>query len=179
MIFPHPLQIVWIVSTSFKFASVPRPKSFALSAEHLVTAFGFVDRNFAIWAWFSVVLEEKNGSDSVGIANMRVIIAISLEFPAMRTSVFMACATFPSGRDEAVAVGISTAMNELIGCIIGGSGRIMTQQLSLGQNEIVFVGDECFDLRINRLKLIVNVMDELVMRDGGLSGRKHGLFLGE
>jgi hypothetical protein len=110
---------------------------------------------------------------------MRVIIAISLEFPAMRTSVFMACATFPSGRDEAVAVGISTAMNELIGCIIGGSGRIMTQQLSLGQNEIVFVGDECFDLRINRLKLIVNVMDELVMRDGGLSGRKHGLFLGE
>jgi len=124
MIFTHPLQIVWIVSASFKFASVPRPKPFALSAEHLVTAFGFVDRNFAIRAWFSVVLEEKDGSDSVGIADMERIIAISLEFPAMNTSVFLACATFPSGRDEAVAVGISTPMNELIGRIV--SGRIMT-----------------------------------------------------
>ena len=95
---------MWIVSAGFKFASVPRPKPFALSAEHLVTAFGFVDRNFAIWAWFSVVLEEKHGSDSVGIANMRRIISISLEFPAMNTRVFMAGATFPSGRDEAIAV---------------------------------------------------------------------------
>lgn len=29
------------------------------------------------------------------------------------------------------------------------------------------------------LNLIVNVLDELVMRDDSLSGRKHGLFLGE
>ena len=179
MIFTHPLQIVWIVSASFKFASVPRPKPFALSAEHLVTPFGFVNRNFAIWAWFCVVLKEKDGSDSVGIADMERIIAISLEFPAMSTSVFLTCATFPSGRDETVAVGISTPMNELIGCIIGDSGRIMTLQLSLGLNEIVFVGDEGFDLCIDRLELIVNVLDELVMRDSGLSGRKHGLFLGE
>ena len=27
--------------------------------------------------------------------------------------------------------------------------------------------------------LMVNVLDELVMKDGGLCGRKHGLFLGE
>ena len=41
------------------------------------------------------------------------------------------------------------------------------------------MGDEGFDLCIDRLELIVNVLYELVMRDSGLSGRKHGLFLGE
>ena len=69
-------------------------------------------------------------------------------------------------------------MNELIGSI-SGSGRVMPLQCTFSLHEIVFVGDEGFDLCIDRLKLIVNVVDELVMRDGGLSSRKHGLFLCE
>ena len=32
---------------------------------------------------------------------------------------------------------------------------------------------------MNVLDLIVNVLDEFVMSDGGLSGREHGLFLSE
>ena len=56
MIFAHPLQVVRIVSASFKLAGVPRPKAFALSAEHLVTSFSLVNKNLAIRAWFSVVL---------------------------------------------------------------------------------------------------------------------------
>ena len=70
MIFAHPLQVVWIVSASFKLAGVPRPKTFALSAEHLIASFGFVNRNFAVWARFSVSLKEGDGSERVRIANM-------------------------------------------------------------------------------------------------------------
>ena len=44
MIIAHPLQEVRIVSASFKATGVPGPKAFALSAEHLVAAFGFLDR---------------------------------------------------------------------------------------------------------------------------------------
>lgn len=83
MIFPHPLQVVRIVSASFKFAGIPRPKAFALSAEHLITSLGFVNGNFAIRARFGVVLEKSDRSKSVGIANMKWIIAIALEFAAV------------------------------------------------------------------------------------------------
>ena len=69
-ILAHPLQIMRIVSASFKPASVPRPKALALSAEHLITALGFVNENLAIGAWFCVGLEKGDGSDGVGIANM-------------------------------------------------------------------------------------------------------------
>ena len=52
-------------------------------------------------------------------------------------------------------------------------------QLALGLHEIVFVGDERFDLRHSVLDLMINVLDEFVMKHGDLSGRKHGLFLSE
>jgi hypothetical protein len=83
MIFPHPLQVVRIVSASFKLAGIPRPKAFALSAEHLITSLGFVNRNFAIRARFGVGLEKSDRSKSVGIANMIRIIPRSLEFSAV------------------------------------------------------------------------------------------------
>jgi len=179
MIFAHPLQVVRIVSASFKLASVPRPEAFALRAEHLIAALGFVNRNLAIGARFGVVFEKGDGSDRVRIANMVGIIAICLEFPAMRTRVLVADAALPRGRDEAVAVGISAAVNELISGIGDSSGRVMTLQLPFCLHEIVFVGDEGFDLGESVPDLIVNVLDELVMNDGSLSSRKHGLFLGK
>ena len=55
----------------------------------------------------------------------------------------------------------------------------MTLQLSFCLHEIVFVGDEGFDLGESVLDLNVNILDEFVMNDGGLSCGKHGLFLCE
>ena len=179
MIFAHPLQIVWIVSASFKLASVPRPKTFALRAKHLIASLGLVNGNLAIRAWFCVVFEKGNRSDRVRIANVVGIIAICLEFPAVGTSVFIADAALPSGRYETVAVGISAAMDELIGVIGINGGRIMTLQLTFCLYEIVFALVEGFDLCIDIPDLIVNILDELVMNDGGLCSRKHGLFLGK
>jgi hypothetical protein len=69
-IFAHPLQIMWIVSANLKASGVPRPKTLALSAKHLITALGFVNENLAIGAGLGVGLEKGDGSDSVGIANM-------------------------------------------------------------------------------------------------------------
>ena len=47
--------------------------------------------------------------------------------------------TFPSVRDEAVAFGMSAAMNELIGGIgMGVDGRVMLHQLSFCLHEINF-----------------------------------------
>ena len=83
MSFPHPLQVVWIVTASFKLASVPRPKALALSAEHLVAAVSLVYRNLAIWAGFGGGLEKSDRSNGVRIANVIVIIVSSLEFPAL------------------------------------------------------------------------------------------------
>jgi hypothetical protein len=105
------------------------------------------------------------------------IIATGLGFPAIGAGVFVAYAALPSGRDEAVAVGISAAMDELIGVIGINRRRIMTLQLTFCLYEIVFALVECFDLCIDIPDLIVNVLDELVMNDGSLCGRKHGLFL--
>ena len=71
-------------------------------------------------------------------------------------------------------------MNELIGGGIGiNVGRVMALQLTFCLNEIIFDGIERLYLFTNVFDLMVNVVDEFVMRNGGLSGRKHGLFLGE
>ena len=117
LIIAHPLQEVWVVSASFKASGVPGPKAFALGAEHLVAAFGLVNGNFAIGAGFSVVLQKSDGSDGVGVANVSGVIVSGLEFPAMRAGVLVAGGALPSGRDEAVACGISAAVNELFGLV--------------------------------------------------------------
>jgi hypothetical protein len=69
-IFAHPLQIMWIVSANLKASGVPRPKTLALSAEHLIASVGFVNENLAIGAGLCVGLEKGDRGDSVGIANM-------------------------------------------------------------------------------------------------------------
>ena len=89
-VFTHPLQIMRIVSAKFKLASVPRPKPLALGAKHLVAALSLVNKNLAIGAGFSVLLQQGDGCKRVGIANMLFIIPGSLEFPAMRTGVLVA-----------------------------------------------------------------------------------------
>lgn len=103
-----------VVTASFKSSGVPRPKALALRAEHLVTPVGLVHENLAIRAWFSVGLQKSDRGDRVGVAHMVRIVAIGLEFPAMGTSVLVTGGTLPGGRDEAVAFGISTAMNEFV-----------------------------------------------------------------
>jgi hypothetical protein len=174
---------VWIVTASFKSPGVPRPKALALRAEHLVTAVGLVNENLAIRARFSVGLQKSDRCDSVGVADMERIVAIGLEFPAMRASVLVTGCTLPSGRDEPVAFGISTAMNELMVVVVGRivflQMRVVSSQLKSGVHQI---GLECLktlDFRGYVLDLIINVLDEPVMSDGSLRGRKHGLFLGE
>ena len=77
-IFSHPLQIMWIVSANLKPARIPRPKALALRAKHLITPLGFVNKNLAIRTRFCVGLQKSNGSDSVRIANMCLIIPGSL-----------------------------------------------------------------------------------------------------
>ena len=109
MIVTHPLQVVRVVSASFKATGVPGPEAFALGAEHLVAALGLVDGNLAIGAGFGVVFQESDRCDGVGVAKVCVV----LEFPAMGAGVLVAGGALPSGRDEAVACGISAAVNEL------------------------------------------------------------------
>jgi hypothetical protein len=74
----HPLQIVRIVSASFKSSGVPRPKALALCAEHLVTSVGLVHENLAIGAGFCVGLQKSNRSDGIRVAHMVRIVAIGL-----------------------------------------------------------------------------------------------------
>lgn len=98
----------------------------------------------------------------------------------MRAGVIFTGGTFPSGGDEAVAFVMSAAMNELIGGIgMVVCGRFIQHQLPFCLHEIKFEGIEGLDLSGNVFDLIVNVLDEFVMSYGGLSGRKHGLFLSE
>jgi len=70
MIIAHPLQVVWIVTASFKAPGVPGPKALALGAKHLVTSLGLVNGNLAIGARFSVVLQESDRGNRVGVANV-------------------------------------------------------------------------------------------------------------
>jgi hypothetical protein len=184
LIFADPLEVVWIVSASFKSSSVPRPKSLALGAEHLITSVSLVNKNLAIRARFGVGLQKSDGRDGIRIAHMEWIIAISLDFPAMRASVLVTGGTLPSGRDESVAVVMSTAMNEFVAVVMVARSVLLwewsiTYQLNFGAHQIVLECDEALDFGINGLDLIGNVVDESVMSDGSLSSRKHGLFLGE
>ena len=90
--------------------------------------------------------------------------------------------TLPGGRDEAVAVGISAAMNEFVVPLVRFMVlrlRTVSSQLKFGVHQIILECLKALDFSIDRLDLIVNVLDETVMRDGSLSGRKHGLFLGK
>jgi hypothetical protein len=171
---------VWIVPASFKPAGVPGPKALALSAKHLVTALRLVNENLAIGTRFGVVLQKSDRSNGVGVANVQGIIAFSLEFPAMGTGVFVTGGTLPSGRDEAVAVGISTAVNELFSVVVVPPlCGALTLQLMLGDQQIGLESLKLLNLCMNVLDLVVNALDETVMRDGSLSCRKHGLFLCE
>ena len=53
-----------------------------------------------------------------------------LEFPAMWAGVFVTGCALPSGRDEAVAVGMSAAVNELFGLVVVVVIRTLTLKLS-------------------------------------------------
>jgi hypothetical protein len=142
----------------------------------LVAAFRFVNKNLAIGARFGVGLEKCNRSDSVGIADMVRVISGGLEFPAMGAGVLVADATFPSGRDESIAIGISAAMNERF----SKNDRVrLCGQLSASVKEVIFEGGECLDLSMNILDLRIKTGKKFVMGERGLSGRKHGLFLSE
>jgi len=132
---PHPLQIMRIVSASFKLASVPRPKALALRAKHLVASLGLVNKNLAIGTGFCVLLQQSDRGERVGIANMCLIIPGGLEFPAMRTGVLVASGTLPSGRHKAIAVGISTAMNELLNGF--NIVRALADQSNFGPMQII------------------------------------------
>ena len=134
-IFAHPLQIMRIVSANLKSPGIPRPKALALGAKHLVAALSLVNKNLAIGAWFSVLLQERNRRKRVGIANMCVIIPGGLEFPAMCTGVLVASGTLPSGRHKAITVGISTAMYELLN-ILNLVGAL-SHQLSLCPIQVI------------------------------------------
>ena len=173
-----------VVSASFKSSGVPRPKALALCAEHLVTSVGLVHENLAIGAWFCVGLQKSDRGDRVGVAHMVRIVAIGLEFPAMGTSVLVTGGTLPGGRDEAVAFGISAAMNEFV--IVAPLGRFLhmcvvsvSSQLKFGVHQIGLECLKALDFSGYALDLIINVLDEPVMSDGSLRGRKHGLFLGK
>jgi hypothetical protein len=176
-IFAHPLQIVWIVSANFKSPGIPRPKALALGAKHLITSLGLVNENLAIRARFSVLLQQSDGSKGVGIANMCIIIASGLEFPAMCTSVLVASGTLPSGRQKAIAVGISTSMNELVNILklVGA----LSHQLILGHIQVILECLKLLHLSDDVLDLHVDVVNEAVVRDRSLCGGKHGLFLSE
>jgi hypothetical protein len=98
----------------------------------------------------------------------------------VHTGVLVTGGTLPSGRHEAVAVGIGTAMNELrFMVLVVRVVMCMTHELIFSDDEIVLESDELLDLRVYVLDLCVNILDESVMGNSGLRGGKHGLFLSE
>jgi hypothetical protein len=104
------------------------------------------------------------------------IIVLSLEFPALRASVFVACGTLPSGRNESIAVRIRTPMNKLICGSINLHGSFALQ-LIFGAYQINPKILKLLDLVRNILDLCVYYIHKTIMRYGSLGGRKHGLFL--
>lgn len=103
-----------------------------------------------------------------------------LEFAAVRTCVLVTSGTLPSGRDETVAFGIGTAMNEgRVWKVVVMVVRILLQELTFGNHKIIAKSGELLDLCGDVLDLCVNVLNEAVMGDGSLCGGKHGLFLCE
>lgn len=158
---------------SLKLASIPRPKTLALSAKHLVASLSLMNKYLAIGTVFGVLLQHGNRSNRVRIANM----VISLKFPAMRTRVFVASGTLPSGGDKAIAFRISTAMDELLNIfkIVGA----LTNQAIFGMIQIILELLELLDLSDDVLDLCIDVVNKTVMSECSLCGRKHGLFLSE
>lgn len=55
----------------------------------------------------------------------------------------------------------------------------MSSQVIFCVHQIGLERLKALDFSSNRLDLSINVVDESVVRDGNLSSRKHGLFLGE
>ena len=102
-----------------------------------------------------------------------------LEFAAVRTCVLVTSCTLPSGRHETVAFGIGTAMNECRVWKVVVMVRILLQELTFGNHEVVPKSGELLDLCGDVLDLCVNVLNEAVMGDGSLCCGKHGLFLCE
>ena len=102
-----------------------------------------------------------------------------LEFAAVRTCVLVTSGTLPSGRDETVAFGIGTAMNECRVWKVVVMVGILLQELTFGNHEIIAKSGELLDLCGDVLDLCVNVLNETVMGDGSLCCGKHGLFLCE
>lgn len=176
-VFAHPLQIMRIVSANLKSSSIPRPKALTLGAKHLVASLGLMNENLAIGARFSVLLQERNGSNRVGIANMCVIMPGSLKFPAMCTGVLVASCTLPSGREKAIAFRISTAMYELLN-IFSVFGSLL-HQLVLGSVQVKLECLKLLNLSVDILYLCIDAGNEAVMRNSSLCGREHGLFLSE
>ena len=129
---------------SLEFASIPRPKTLALSAKHLVAALGLVNKNLAIRTRLGVLLQQGNRSDSVGIANM----VIRLKFPAMSTRVFVASGTLPSGGDKAIAFRISTAMDELLNIRTMIVIKAIVYDAMLGQIQVILEFLELSNLSI-------------------------------
>jgi hypothetical protein len=71
-------------------------------------------------------------------------------------------------------------VNELFGVVlVHPLCGVLTLQLKLGVHQIGLESLKLIDLCLNVLDLVVNALDEPVMRDGSLSGREHGLFLCE
>ena len=89
--------------------------------------------------------------------------------------------TLPSGRHEAVAVVMCTAMKEGVCVVIMVVGILhtMIHKASFCLHEITAKSEKLLDLRGDVLDLIVNALNEPVMGDGSLCGGKHGLFLCE
>jgi hypothetical protein len=158
---------------SLELASIPRPKALALSAKHLVAALGLMNKNLAIGTRFSVAFQQSDRCKRVVIANM----CVGLEFPAMSAGVFVASGTLPSGRHEAIAVGISTSMDELLN--VFNIVRALSHQLVFGCIQIMLEYFELIDLSDDILYLRIDVGNEPVMRDSSLCSGKHGLFLRE
>jgi hypothetical protein len=91
--------------------------------------------------------------------------------------VLVASGTLPSGRHEAIAIGISTAMNELLHGFHMVSA--LRNQATFGSIQIILEVLKLLDLSIDVLDLRVDVGNKTVMRNGRLCSRKHGLFLSE
>jgi hypothetical protein len=166
-----------IVSMSLKLASIPRPKTLALSAKHLVASLSLMNKHLAIRTWFGVLLQHGNRSNRVRIANMKSVIPRGLEFPAMRARMFVATGTLPSGRHKPIAFRISTPMYELLN-IFKNVGAL-TNQAIFGMIQIILELLELLDLSDDVLDLCIDVVNKTVMSECSLCGRKHGLFLSE
>jgi len=90
-----------------------------------------------------------------------MFIVFEFEFSAMSTSVFVASGTLPSGRDKAIAFGISTSMNELLNSRFMIDIKTIVNQSMLGQIQIILEF-----LELSNLSVIV-LLECFVFHDFG------------